>query len=189
MRNNYVKFDEIIAKAKEGDEVSKVELIERLSPLIKYSIKKYCPIYKHYEDLYQDGVLIILECLKLHDDSKANFQTMVKSYLKYHYIETLKYIKNTEKDISKSKDDEDIVNSLSSNINIEEDFEKLSELSYLKKILKSLTYKQRRIIIMYYYKDMTHKEIAKKLKISVWTVINTKRRAIEILKEEYNVIK
>ena len=40
---------------------------------------------------------------------------------------------------------------------------------------------------MYYYEKLSHKEIAQKLNISKWTVVNTKRRALEKLKEVYNV--
>lgn len=187
MKKEYEELDELIYLAKNNQEMAKVRLIEKLSPLIKSSIKKYCPIYLHYEDLYQDGIVIILECLELYDEEKANFLAMAKSYLKYHYIETLKYLKNIEKDISKTEEEEDIVNLISSEENIEEEFIFYEEVEFLKKKLEILTLRQRDILLMYYYEKLSHKEIAQKLNISKWTVVNTKRRALEKLKEVYNV--
>jgi len=53
------------------------------------------------------------------------------------------------------------------------------------KMLRCLTQKQKQIIILFFRKEMTQKEIAKKLKIKQATVSRRLSRAIKKLKEEY----
>lgn len=58
-------------KALEGDLKATEKIVEMTSPLIKSSIKKYYKNYSSgnipYEDLLQDGYLIVLQCLSDYD--------------------------------------------------------------------------------------------------------------------------
>lgn len=183
MENRYEEFDVLVLNAR-YDEYKRVELVNRLSPLIKSSIKKFCPLYMYFEDLYSDGVLIVLECLEFFDSSKGNFLAMVKSYLKYHYIETLKYLKSLSAEVAYGGGDEkELIDLIPSNENIEGDLICIDERIRLKKTLEILAKRQKQVVEMYYFKNMSHEDIAKELNISKWTVINSKRRALEKLRE------
>ena len=183
MEKDYQEFDRLVFMAK-YDEYKKVELVNRLSPLIKSSITKFCPLPEYFEDLYSDGVLIILECLEFFDSSKGNFLALVKSYLKYHYIETLKYLKTLNAEVAYGGGDEkELLDLIPSSENIEGDLIFLDEKIRVKKTLDILAKRQRQVVEMYYFKNMSHEDIAKELNISKWTVINSKRRALERLKE------
>src|SRR5699024_6072888 len=94
--------------AMEGDIKSIEYIIEDLHPLIINSIKRYYYKPDLFDDLIQDGRLLILECIKTYDESKGiYFLAYVKSKLKYLYLN--KHKKKSELLIlnKKSNNDED----------------------------------------------------------------------------------
>lgn len=160
------------------DEQTRLQLVEALNPLIISSIRKYCPIKEEFEDLMQDGKMIVLECIETYQEEKGHFLNYVKNYLKYYYLDTLKYLvkyesKNTLFEMDEEIEDEN---------NIEETIENKELGKELYSAIKELTERQRTILIMYYVENKTHAEIAEKLNIKIRTVINTKTRAIEIIR-------
>lgn len=180
------KFEMYLAKARLGNQDAKERLVLALDPLLKSSIKKYCPIYNEFEDLYQDGQLIILECIDLYDPTKARFLAFVKNYLRYYYLDTFKYLLKEDESTLDSGEDLDIFDFLEDDVDLELDLiEKISYLN-LKKNIKALSARQRQVINMFYFLDMSLNDIAKELNVKRWTVINTKRRALEILREVKN---
>ena len=81
-------FDSLLDKARAGDKASKEEIINRLQPLIISSIRRYYNKPKEYEDLIQDGNLIILECIEDYEPSKGvHFLGYVKTMLRYLYLD------------------------------------------------------------------------------------------------------
>lgn len=187
MKNDYKEINELLKKAQNNNEDAKLKLVENLSPLIKSSIKKYCPLYDYFDDLYQDGVLIILESLDFYDEKKANYLAMIKAYLKYHYLETYKYIKKRDVEVSAFQENVNLYDLVESDENIEIDFLIKEADIVLQKALEKITKREREVIYLYYYKRYSHKKIAEILNISKWTVVNNKRRGISKLKEVYNV--
>lgn len=76
----------------------KVEtIIENYSPLIKSCIKKYANYPYLYEDLFQDGVVKVLELIKLYDPKKGvEFSHFLKVYLTQFYKNKASYQKYRE---------------------------------------------------------------------------------------------
>lgn len=62
------------------------------------------------------------------------------------------------------------------------------ELTKLKQAINSLTPRQREVVIAYYIEDMSIGEIGEKLGIAYRTVVNTKARAIDVLKKNNSKI-
>ena len=183
----YEVINELYERAKSGEEDAKVILVSKLSPLIKSSIKKYCSIWDYYEDLYQDGVMLVLECISIHDEKKSTYLNFVKNYLRFYYLNTFKYLVKDENSKTNSESDDEglsLIEMLEDDFNLEDallSFELNAELNFA---INKLTNRQRQVIILYYYYNFTHEKIGNILEVSKWTVINTKRRALELLKEE-----
>lgn len=183
IRNSYQSFNKNLSLARLGDGSAKVDLINMLEPLIISSIKKYCPLPKEYEDLHSDCVLVILWCLE-NFDGKRSFLKYVKSYLKYYLLDTFKYLKNEPQRDSVNDLGEDLLNYIEDDFNLEESLIKKTDEHILNKAINSLAKRQREIIILYYYKDMSLKNISQKLNISKWTVVAAKKQALDKLKKK-----
>lgn len=183
IRNSYQSFNKNLSLARLGNGSAKVDLINMLEPLIISSIKKYCPLPKEYEDLHSDCVLVILWCLE-NFDGKRSFLKYVKSYLKYYLLDTFKYLKNEPQRDSVNDLGEDLLNYIEDDFNLEESLIKKTDQKILNEAINSLAKRQREIIILYYYKDMSLKTISQKLKISKWTVVAAKKQALDKLKKK-----
>lgn len=183
MKNNYEDFDRVLKLAIIGENRAKAEIVEMLHPLIVSSIKKYCPVYSEFDDLYQDGISIILFCIEQFDN-KRSFLKYVKSHLKFHFLDTYKYLKNFEKHIDDSdEDDMSVFDTISADVDIERDILENEKLDLLKEALDSLTARQEQVVRLYFYERLGLSEIADYLGISKWTVVNLKRNAIDNLRE------
>jgi RNA polymerase sporulation-specific sigma factor len=83
----YKELDDLLAKAREGDTKSTQLIIEKLNPLIISSIRRYYNKIMDYDDLIQEGRLVVLECIKDYDESKGvYFLGYVKIKLKFLYL-------------------------------------------------------------------------------------------------------
>lgn len=185
---NYSKINNFYLSAREGDQDAKLALVQALNPLIISSIKRYCPLWKYYEDLLQDGIVILLQAIKDHNPDKGRFLNYVKLYLKYYYLDTFKYLIEKDRETALDHEDLDLLNILEDSSNIEEEFLSKARSQSLLKALSCLSKRQRQVLLLYYYKNMSLEQIANYLGIKRWTVVNTKRRGIEILrgmKNEY----
>lgn len=162
-----------------NDEI-KQELLETLNPLIISSISRYCPVRREFEDLLQDGRVIVLECIETYCKDRGHFLNYVKNYLKYFYLDTMKYLVKHESKIDLFEPNFDIEDGHIT----EEDFLEREIEVELYKAIRKLTERQREVLVLYYFKGKSHSEIADKLGIKVRTVINTKMNAIAAIRKE-----
>lgn len=182
----YEEWNELVKLSKEGDKKAKEEILNRLLPLIISSIKRYYNRRELYEELIQEGNLCILECIEsFQTDKNVYFLGYVKLQLRYLYLD-----KNKEKvhisintKIGEKKEDE-IIDTIEST-----DLEPLDEIldkeikGQLHIYLKELTQRQKDIILLFYAMRWSISKIAEELDISYRTVVNTKTRAIDILRK------
>lgn len=183
----YKVIDELLEKSISGDKESKEHLLNKLRPLIISSINKYYPNSRDFEDLIQDGNIVILECINNYDISKGvYFLGYVKTMLKYNYLQNhrLKTTISLNTPIGEDNEGEMI------DLLVSEDFQPLEVIlmrekdKKLSKCLSVLTERQREIVIYYYMEKYSIGQIAKHLNISYRTVVNTKTKAIEKLQNE-----
>ncbi|OLS02263.1 sigma-70 family RNA polymerase sigma factor [Tissierella creatinophila] len=181
----YEEWNGLVLSAKEGDLRSKEEILERLLPLIISSIKKYYNRRDFYEELIQEGYLCILESIENFKVGKnVYFLGYAKLQLRYLYLN-----KNREKThislntkIGEKQEDE-ILDTLGST-----ELEPLSDIldREIKQALNSyliyLTDRQKEVVVLFYVNRLSITKIAERLGVSYRTVVNTKTRAIEILK-------
>ena len=186
MMNDYKDFNRVLRSALVGEERSKVKLIDMLDPLIRSSIKRYCPVFNEFDDLYSDGKAIVLSCIE-DFDNKRSFLKYVKLSLMYFYLDTYKYLLKVSSDVhdNPSSDDEDlsIFDSLDAGVDIEGDFLESERLGILKDAIDSLTPRQETVVRLFFYERLALSEIADFLGISKRTVINLKVSAIKNIRK------
>ncbi len=181
-------YDEInkeLQLAKKGDVESKKWLLDKLKPLIIASIRRNYNRPMEYEDLMQEGKVIVLECINNFDETKgAYFLGYVKTMLSYYYLD-----KNKQKDVNSLNDkvgddeEEELIDLLESDIDDPlETLVKLEENNMLYSALNSLTTRQREVIIDFYYEGLSISQISEKLGVSYRTVVNTKVKGLENMK-------
>jgi RNA polymerase sporulation-specific sigma factor len=185
----YKEIERLISKSNKGEEESKEELIKRLQPLIISSIRRYYNKVNEYDDLIQEGNLVVLQCLENYDKNKGTyFLGYVKTMLKFTYLN-----KHKEKicfSINQPVNDGEgeLVDILESKGESPLDL-LLEKENYdlLYEALNILTDRQREVVIYFYVEDLSIGQIAEKLNITYRTVINTKTRALEKLKEYFKI--
>lgn len=182
----YRELDELVRKAKLGDKESKEEILKRLEGLIRNKIKKYYNNRYEYEDLIQEGNLVILESIDSYDERKGvYFLGYIKTMLRYTYLNKHNDKKFLSLNIGVGDDGEgDLLDMLIS----EEDSPmdkvlKKEEESMIRLSLSNLTERQRNIIIAYYIERLSISDIAKRMGITYRTVFNTKKTALVKMKK------
>ena len=82
-----------------GDNMKKIEkIIEDYRPLILASISRYCNLPGFFDDLYQDGVVDVIEAMKEYDPAKGTVGGYLKTRLKLFYINKYKRLIRRETD-------------------------------------------------------------------------------------------
>lgn len=163
------------------------ELLAELKPLIISSIKRYFNDYKNYDDLIQEGNLVILTVLSEQKlESGRHFLGYVKNALRFHYLDKHKHRKETlslNQNIA-SADGLELMDLLEDGAPSQEQIILDSETrEELNRSLSMLTDNQRNIVIKFYHEKISIQHIAYALNISYRTVVNTKTAAIKKLKE------
>ena len=79
--------------------MKKIEkIIEDYRPLILASISRYCNLPGFFDDLYQDGVVEMIEAMKEYDPAKGTVGGYLKTRLKLFYINKYKRLIRRETD-------------------------------------------------------------------------------------------
>lgn len=178
------EIERLYEESIKDDDDAKYELVEKFYPLIISSIKKYYNCYYEYEDLIEDGKVVVLECIRDFDKSKnVHFSGYVKMRLKYFYLNKL----NTNREIltlnQKNEEGIELADLIPSEYDLEEevvidDFSKRMQL-----LFKNLSLKEKEIILEFYYKGLSIDEISTIHNINYRTVLELKRRAHKKLRE------
>lgn len=167
--------------------MDKNTILEKAHPLIISSINKYALSKGEFEDLYQEGVIVILESLDKYDDSKAaNIFYYLKNQLKYFYLNYGRYNKKTVSINEPIAEGLELGDTLTDESNSIEDVLLLSaEIEEAIKALLDLDYEDKYIIEESIIKQRTLGDLAKELGISRTTLF---RRRRNILKNLYHML-
>lgn len=182
----YKELNELLAKARKGDKKSKEGILNKVRPLIIRKIQRYYNNKNLFEDLIQEGYLVVLECIESYDDSRGvYFLGYLKTMLKFTYLNKHKQRTHLSLNIPAGEDrDDEWIDLLESHGKNQEDIILEKEgVGELRHALSKLTQRQREIVIAYYIEEISIGDIAKRLGITYRTVVNTKTRALERLRE------
>lgn len=187
---------ELLIKAKNNDIESRNKLIEHNIKLVIYIVKKKFS-YTEYsrKELVSIGINGIFKAIKNFDINKRiNFSTYLTKAITTEILLYMRNDKINNKNIKSiynpSKIDEDIllIDALSSNIDLENDYIDSEIYRYIDELVKSLPDKKRSVIELYYgfnnNDKMIQEEVGNKLNISKQYVNKILVESIEILKRK-----
>lgn len=184
----YEELNQYLTKARRGDIDSKERILDELYPLIVASIKRYYNRIFDFDDLLQEGRVLVLECIDTYDETKGTyFLGYVKAMLKYYYLDKhkQKLMLSLNEKVGAEEEQEEFIDLLVSNT--EDGLEilvKLEENKTLSEAILTLSIRQREIVMDFYYDNLTIKQIADKYEIAYRTVVNTKIAALNKLKKQ-----
>ncbi|SHI38295.1 sigma-70 family RNA polymerase sigma factor [Lutispora thermophila] len=165
--------------------MDKNAILEKAHPLIISSINKYALSKDEFEDLYQEGAIVILESLDKYDRSKSvDIFYYLKNQLRYFYLNYGRYNRKTvsiNEPIAEGLELGDTLMDESSCI--EDDLLSSAEVEEAYRALMDLNYEERYIIQESIIKQRTLDDLAKELGISRTTLFRRKR---SILGKIYN---
>jgi len=171
--------------SKNQDQECIKELIKRLYPLISSSINKYYWGDEAFEDMVQEGRIMVIQCINSFNDEKnVPFLGYVKSRLKYLYLSLNKDTKEISLNECFGDEKEELINLISSQEDIEKEFIIKEEIKFLLTAIEELPSRQSQIIKDYYLNEMNITEIAKKYNLTYRTILNTKSNGLKKLREE-----
>ena len=179
------KYKELVDKAKAGDNNATGELIAKLTPLIISYANKYGNMDMDREELIQEGYLEILYRIYDFDETKGvPFLGYLKVMLKYFYMNYFRGEKTVavslDKKIETSDGNINVIDTISDkNADVFEEYLKNERTKKLYKAINNLTHKQRKVIILYYIKGLSIKEIAKNMNVHYMSVVKLKQRAVK----------
>ena len=154
------------------------QIIDSYMPLLISMARKF-PSNDYDEDI-DETRMILIECIPTYDDSKGTFGNFLKNQLRYHYLD------RSKKKTSQSLDDFDQNgNSIVDTISDDYDFESAIIENYkdLYLAISKLSEKDREIIRLKYWEELTNKEIGEILHISPKTVSNRHNLSLKKLKD------
>lgn len=181
----YKEFEDLVIKGREGDVKAKEAIVDKLTPLIIKSIRRYYNNLNEFEELLQDGRLQVLQCIEDYDINKgAYFIGYVQTMLKYLYLNKHKVKRTPSLNIKVGEDEDDeLINLIADDVDIEELIVREEVKDELYRALEKLTKRQKEVIYYFYFGKVAIKDIAERLKISYRTVVNIKVQGLEKLRK------
>lgn len=181
----YKEFEGLVIEAKKGDIKSKEIIVEKLTPLIIKSIRRYYNNLNEFEDLLQEGRLEILQCIENYDVNHSTyFIGYVQAMLRFLYLNKHKIKSTTSLNVRVGEDEDgELMDLIADDVNIEDLIIEEEVRKDLYSSLSFLTRRQKDVIYYFYFKKMPIKDIAELLGISYRTVVNIKVQALEKLRK------
>ncbi|MFU0800886.1 MAG: sigma-70 family RNA polymerase sigma factor [Xylanivirga thermophila] len=180
-------YKNLVKMAKKGDTNASKYIIGKLNPLICSAINRYA--YKmERDDAYQEAVIIIMDCIKSYDEKlQVPFLSYVKSKLYYGMLNISKKYRPLIS-LDKSIGDEDALTYIDiledENADIWNIYVKTEDFKMLYKAIDRLSQKQKEVILLYFFNELSLKEIASIRGVHYKTVLGLKNRAIQALRRE-----
>ena len=176
---NEMNENELIEMAKNGDDEAKMLIINRYKPLVYRFLSQYYSRFSSCssslrEDLIDDGVLTILECINTYDSSKASFSThcyyQLRATIQNGLRDTVKGLQHglTSMDKEMNEGSEDKAQSLydvvANNVDIEKDYIENEERDHVWEVAKRVaTEKEWKAFKLMTTDGLTRKEMATQL--------------------------
>lgn len=176
---------ELVIAARESSD-AKLEILKSFEPLIKKCFKLYVNDYNLYDEVMQEGYIAILKCINKFDiNSGYAFPGYVKAAV-IHAIRRISRNTNHYASLDEEIDDDGgrFLDFLSSCTDIETEEIEKQAMEALYAALDKLTYKQREIINLIYFKNRSMKDICRDRRCHYMAVVRLKNRALETLSKE-----
>jgi len=161
--------------------MDKKTILGKAHPLIVSSISKYALSKDEFEDLYQEGAIVILESLEKYDESKGvDLFCYLKMQLKFYYLNYGRYNKKTISIYEPIGEGIEIADTLVDESGyIEDSILSSIEVKEAYKALMSLSYEERYIVKESIMRHRTLDDLAKELGMSRTTLFRRRKNAIK----------
>ena len=192
---NEMSENEIIESAKNGDDEAKMLIINRYKPLVYRFLSQYYSRFASCssslrEDLIDDGVLTILECINTYDSKKASFSThcyyQLRATIQNGLRDTVKGLQHglTSMDKEMNEGSEDKAQSLydvvANNVDIEKDYIENEERNHVWEVAKKVaTEKEYKTLQLLLRDDLSRKEMAEQLNTTESAICRQRDRLIK----------
>ena len=192
---NEMNENEILSLAKNGDDEAKMLIINRYKPLVYRFLSQYYSRFSSCssslrEDLIDDGVLTILECINTYDSNKASFSThcyyQLRATIQNGLRDTVKGLQHglTSMDKEMNEGSEDKAQSLydvvANNVDIEKDYIENEERDHVWEVAKRVaTEKEYKTLKLLLRDDLSRKEMAEQLNTTESAICRQRDRLIK----------
>ncbi len=169
--------------------MNKETLLKNAHPLLVSSIKKYALSKGEWNDLYQEGMLHLLEILPSFDDTNGvTIFAYFKSSLKYFYLNYGRYSRkhSSLNSIIDTNGNEWIDFIADESVAFDEQLIQAEQIHELKRAVNKLDGEEKQLLHLIYDQSMTLEEVAKSLSLSISAVFRRKKK---LLKKLRNVCK
>lgn len=173
---------QLIRAAKSRDPEALAQLLVDLSPITRATIRRIQPYAADPDNLLGEANVIFLEALDDFDEDRGvPFHLFYRQRLKYFLMDDLK---RTMKHHDAPLTDE-VLKYLVAEEDTEGDLVARERARALHAAVNDLPNRERVVIAMYFFLDLSLSEIGGKLNLSYQTVANTKVRAMKRLRRFY----
>ena len=192
---NEMNENELIEMAKNGDDEAKMLIINRYKPLVYRFLSQYYSRFSSCssslrEDLIDDGVLTILECINTYDSNKASFSThcyyQLRATIQNGLRPTVKSLQHGTRSLDQEMNDdsEDKSQSLydvvANNVDIEKDYIENETRNRVWEIAKKVaTEKEYKTLQLLLRDDLSRKEMAEQLNTTESAICRQRDRLIK----------
>ena len=194
---NEMNENEILSLAKNGDDEAKMLIINRYKPLVYRFLSQYYSRFSSCssslrEDLIDDGVLTILECINTYDSSKASFSThcyyQLRATIQNGLRPTVKSLQHgstsLDKEMNDGNSDDKAMNLYDvvpdNNIDIERDYIEKETKDHVWEVAKRVaTEKEYKTLQLLLRDDLSRKEMAEQLNTTESAICRQRDRLIK----------
>lgn len=198
---NEMNENELIEMAKNGDDEAKMLIINRYKPLVYRFLSQYYSRFSSCssslrEDLIDDGVLTILECINTYDSDKASFSThcyyQLRATIQNRLRPTVKSLQHGTKSLDQEMNDgnsDDKAISLydvvaDNNVDIEQSYIENEERDHVWEVAKRVaTEKEYKTLQAMATDGLTRKEIAEIVGVSESALCGLRNRVFNKIRK------
>ena len=198
---NKMNENDLIEMAKNGDDEAKILIINRYKPLVYRFLSQYYSRFSTCssslrEDLIDDGVLTILECINTYDSNKASFSThcyyQLRASIQNGLRPTVKSLQHGTKSLDQEMNDgnsDDKAISLydvvaDNNVDIEQSYIENEERSHVWEVAKRVaTDKEYKTLQAMATDGLTRKEIAEIVGVSESALCGLRNRVFNKIRK------
>ncbi len=185
-----IRINNLVQQSKAGSLEASEELLSRLKPLILATIKRnYFGTGPNWEDLFQEASLSILEGARDYDEQRGiPFLAYIKTKLKFDIYNLCRSERTLgSRILDYNKDDQDPLDFVvDETANPQEDLLTNEQTCAVEDALNILEPKHQEVIKLFFYQNISLKDIAVRMGISYKTAQRYKARALDTLAEFLN---
>ena len=197
---NEMNENEILSLAKNGDDEAKMLIINRYKPLVYRFLSQYYSRFSSCssslrEDLIDDGVLTILECINTYDSDKASFSThcyyQLRASIQNGLRPTVKSLqhgtKSLDQEMNDGNSDDKAMNLYDvvpdNSIDIERDYIENETRNHVWEVIDKVCTKREKEVLNAMCMDLTRAEVAQMLNCTESSLCGARNRAFNKIRK------